>query len=105
LIEAFNVKKGNPPFFILHNSNVIYIVPPKKLAKRKRIDDVKPVSGLDIEALLSRGGSGEASESTSGTKRQKLEGKIGVDDPAKDFKRLIENEETSLNPGFFTFCL
>jgi hypothetical protein len=54
------------------------------------------VSGLDIEALLLRGG-GE--ESQPKTKRLKLHGRIGHDDPAKDFKQLIDNEENSWKPG------
>jgi hypothetical protein len=74
------------------------LVPPKKLAKRKKVDEVKPVSGLDIEALLLRGSASQTSESSQ-SKRQKLEIQIGLADPAKDFKHLIDNEEYSWKPG------
>ena len=57
------------------------------------MDEIKPVSGLDIEAILARGAS--ASE----TKRPRLEGKIGSEDPVKDFKSLIDNEENSWKSG------
>lgn len=60
------------------------------------MDEVKPVSGLDIEALLLRGG---GDDSQPEPKRAKLHGKIGTDDPAKDFKELIDNEENSWKPG------
>jgi ATP-dependent DNA helicase 2 subunit 2 len=93
LIEAFNVKKG----FSLHI--IIDLVPPKKLAKRKKVDEIKPVSGLDIEALLLRGRGGTDTAESSQSKRQKLEIQIGQDDPAKDFKKLIDNEENSWKPG------
>jgi hypothetical protein len=58
------------------------------------MDEIKPVSGLDIEAILARGAS-----SSQATKRPRLEGKIGSEDPAKDFKALIEDEENSWNTG------
>jgi hypothetical protein len=90
LIEAFNVKKGSPPAPPQSSKRK---VPPKKLAKRKRVDDIKPVSGLDIEAILAKGAS------SSENKRPRLEGKIGSEDPAKDFKTLIENEENSWKNG------
>ena len=73
------------------------VVPPRKLAKRKKIDEVKPISGLDIEALLLKGM--EAEETEKQVKRQKVEVKIGLEDPSKDFKRLIDNEENSWKPG------
>jgi ATP-dependent DNA helicase 2 subunit 2 len=69
-------------------------VPPKKLAKRKRGEEVKPVSGLDIEALLLKG-LGVPSE----PKKQKLAGQIGLDDPSNDFKWLIDDEENHWQPG------
>lgn len=77
--------------------NILIEVPPKTLAKRKKIEEVKPVSGLDIEALLAKGKAAE----TSPSKRQKVEVRIGLDDPAKDFKKLIDNEENSWKPGPF----
>lgn len=70
-------------------------VPPRKLAKRKKVDEVKPISGLDIEALLLKGK--EADEAEGRAKRQKVE--IGLEDPSRDFKRMIENEEISWKPG------
>lgn len=76
---------------------VLMEVPPRTLAKRKKVDEVKPVSGLDIEALLRKGGAGKSESSPS--KRRKLEGSIGSDDPAKDFKQLIDNEENSWKSG------
>jgi Ku C terminal domain like len=51
---------------------------------------------LDIEALLLRGG---GNDSQREPKRAKLHGKIGTEDPAKDFKELIDNEENSWKPG------
>ena len=75
------------------------VVPPRKLAKRKKIDEIKPVSGLDIEALLLKGGGGESSSQPREPKRLKLEGRIGTLDPAKDFKNLIDDEENSWKPG------
>jgi hypothetical protein len=57
------------------------------------VDDIKPVSGLDIEAILAKGAS------SSENKRPRLEGKIGSEDPTKDFKSLIENEENSWKNG------
>ena len=78
----------------------LMIVPPRKLAKRKKVDEIKPVSGLDIEALLLKGGGGgDSSEKSREPKRLKLEGRIGTTDPAKDFKNLIDNEENSWKPG------
>lgn len=71
-------------------------VPPRKLAKRKKVDEVKPISGLDIEALLLKGK--EADEAEGRAKRQKVE--IGLEDPSQDFKRMIENEEISWKPGY-----
>jgi hypothetical protein len=76
------------------------LVPPRKLAKRKKEDEIKPISGLDIESILSRGG---GSSQRSEPKRIKLEGRIGSDDPAKDFKKLIDDEENSWSPGNQTF--
>jgi len=76
----------------------LILVPPKKLAKRKKEDEVKPISGLDIEALLARGGE-SASAGVSQSKRLKLDGHIDREDPAKDFKRLIDNEENSWKSG------
>ena len=58
------------------------------------MDELKPVSGLDIEAILARGGS-----SSQANKRPRLEGKIGSEDPAKDFKALIDDEENSWKTG------
>lgn len=58
------------------------------------MDEIKPVSGLDIEAILARGGS-----SAQANKRPRFEGKIGWADPAKDFKSLIDNEENSWKTG------
>jgi hypothetical protein len=72
-------------------------VPPRKLAKRKKVDEVKPISGLDIDALLLKGK--EADEAEGRAKRQKIEVEIGLEDPSKDFKRLIDNEENSWKPG------
>jgi hypothetical protein len=95
MIEVFNVKKG-----ILSISVNLLLVPPRKLAKRKKVDEVTPVSGLDIEALLLKGG-GDTSSQQKGTKRVKIEGRIGTQDPAKDFKTLIDNEENSWKPGIF----
>jgi ATP-dependent DNA helicase 2 subunit 2 len=94
LIETFNVKKGSFIPTPVHCS-VLMVVPPRKLAKRKKIDEVKPISGLDIEALLLKGK--EAEEAGERAKRQKVE--IGLDNPSEDFKRLIENEENSWRPG------
>ena len=80
--------------------NSLISVPPKKLAKRKKEDEVRPVSGLDIEALLLQGGSGRtAIEEGSVKKRPKLDLQISLDDPVKDFKRLIDDDETSFQPG------
>jgi hypothetical protein len=73
------------------------VVPPRKLAKRKKIDEVQPISGLDIEALLLEGK--EADEAAQKAKRQKVEVEIGLENPSKDFKRLIENEENSWKAG------
>ena len=50
---------------------------------------------MDIEALLRIGGGDALPE----PKRPKLIGQIGQDDPAKDFKQLIDNEENSWKPG------
>jgi hypothetical protein len=72
------------------------LVPPRKLAKRKKDDEIKPISGLDIEALLLQGG---GKSKAPEPKRLKLEGRIGVNDPAKDFKKLIDDEEVSWKPG------
>jgi hypothetical protein len=94
LIEVFNVKKG-----IVSGCNCLTIVPPRSLAKRKKIDEVKPVSGLDIEGLLLRGKTSAENSAPPESKRQKLTGEIGFDDPAKDFKKLIDNEENSWKPG------
>lgn len=82
------------------HQDLITLVPPKKLAKRKKADEVKPVSGLDIEALLLRGGASQTSE-PSQSKRQKLEIQIGLHDPSRDFKQLIDNEEYSWKQGAF----
>jgi len=73
------------------------VVPPRKLAKRKKIDEVQPISGLDIEALLLKGK--EAEEASERAKRQKIQVEIGLENPSEDFKRLIENEENSWKPG------
>ena len=94
LIEVFNVKKGQ-----VSCCKCLTIVPPRSLAKRKKVDEVKPVSGLDIEALLLRGKTSGESSAPPESKRQKLTGEIGFDDPAKDFKKLIDNEENSWKPG------
>ena len=77
------------------------IVPPKKLAKRKREDEIRPISGLDVEALLLQGG--ESRKSEQSTKRVKAEVEIGLDDPVKDFKKLIDNEENSWRPGTISY--
>jgi len=52
---------------------------------------------LDIDALLLKGK--EADEAEARAKRQKIEVEIGLDDPSKDFKRMIDNEENSWKPG------
>jgi hypothetical protein len=70
------------------------------LAKRKKEEEIKPISGLDIESILSRGGE---SSQRSEPKRLKLEGRIGSDNPAKDFKKLIDDEENSFSSGIKGF--
>lgn len=76
------------------------IVPPRKLAKRRKEDEIKPISGLDVEALLLKGG-GDTEEPSQ--KKPKLGGRIGTDDPAKDFKELIDDDENSWKSGFQCF--
>ena len=93
MIEAFNVKKG-----MFSKKSYLTIVPPKKLAKRKRENEVKPISGLDIEALLLRG-SNDTTAKAPEPKKPKIVGQIGHNDPAKDFKKLMEDEENSWEPG------
>ena len=67
------------------------------------MDEVKPVSGLDIEALLLKGGAGKDSQSQE--KRRKIDSRIGTDDPAKDFKKLIDDEANSWKSGSTPFYL
>ena len=79
-------------------TKILILVPPRKLAKRKKEDEVKPISGLDIEALLLRGGAGDSSQ-PSQSKRQKLDDQIAMNDPVRDFKKLIDNDEISWKLG------
>lgn len=73
-------------------------MPPKKLAKRKRENEVKPISGLDIEALLLRGTEDTPAQAPE-AKKARLVGQIGHNDPAKDFKRLMEDDQNSWGSG------
>ena len=66
------------------------------MAKRKKVDEIKPISGLDIEALLAKGVTGDRELA----KKPKLVGRIGTDDPANDFKKLIDDEENDWKPVF-----
>ena len=83
LAAVSDVKKGqscqvNPDMTEMKRSLTWWTVPPKLTGKRRNRDAVKPLSGLNIEAILG-----------NSSKRAK----ISTDNPIPEFKRMMANAE------------
>ena len=90
LVAAANVKKGRFPPFVLpshkahqHTNKKTITVPPKTQSRKRTRNEIKPLSGLDVNALL--GGS---------TSQKPKRPKITPSNPIPEFKQALDASDS-----------